>query len=129
MFHDITIDVFTTHLVSYTKADDNKIVRYKQASETVELISKSDADIVIFGGDINANPIDDIRQPYGMLRCKKKRKCLQILTIFFRSVLNDALTEKYPEASSHPIFATFGNSENTYTRNFKPERIDYLMYR
>lgn len=46
-----------------------------------------------------------------------------------RTVLNDALVTRYPGASFHPIFATFGNSENTYTRHYKPERIDYLMYR
>ena len=27
-----------------------------------------DADIQIFGGDINATPIDNLHQPYGMLR-------------------------------------------------------------
>ena len=32
---DKTIDVFTTHLVSYTKATDNKLTRYLQAMETV----------------------------------------------------------------------------------------------
>ncbi|XP_023336100.1 putative neutral sphingomyelinase [Eurytemora carolleeae] len=113
LYLDKTIDVFTTHLVSYTKADDNKLVRYMQATETVNLISKSDADITLFGGDINATPIDNMHQPYGMLR----------------TVLKDAMVDKYPGSSFHPLFATFGNSENTYTRHYKPERIDYLMYR
>jgi len=113
LYKDKTIDVFTTHLVSYTKADDNKLVRYQQAQETVSIISNSDADIQIFGGDINATPIDNLHQPYGMLS----------------SIMKDALLEKYSGASFHPIFATFGNSENTYTRHYKPERIDYLMYR
>ena len=27
-----------------------------------------DADITLFGGDINATPIDNMHQPYGMLR-------------------------------------------------------------
>jgi len=113
LYDDITIDVFTTHLVSYTKADDNKLVRYMQAMETVRLIAQSDADITIFGGDLNATPIDNMHQPYGMLR----------------TILKDALVDRYPGASFHPLFATFGNSENTYTRHYKPERIDYLMYR
>ena len=29
---------------------------------------QSDADITIFGGDINATPIESAHQPYGMLR-------------------------------------------------------------
>jgi hypothetical protein len=39
------------------------------------------------------------------------------------------LIEKHPSASFHPVFATFGNAENTYTHKSVPERIDYLMYR
>ncbi len=44
-------------------------------------------------------------------------------------MLRDSLVEKYPGASFHPVFATFGNQENTYTRHHRPERIDYLMFR
>ncbi len=44
-------------------------------------------------------------------------------------MLRDSLVEKYPGASFHPVFATFGNQENTYTRQHRPERIDYLMFR
>ncbi len=43
--------------------------------------------------------------------------------------MRDSLVEKYPGASFHPVFATFGNQENTYTRHHRPERIDYLMFR
>ena len=46
-----------------------------------------------------------------------------------RSIMKDSLTERYPSASFHPAFATFGNDDNTYTRNSLPERIDYLMFR
>ena len=35
-----------------------------------------DADITIFGGDLNATPIDNMHQPYGMLRyCISKKSC------------------------------------------------------
>ena len=34
-----TVDVFTTHLVSYTKATDNKLTRYLQAMETVQSVT------------------------------------------------------------------------------------------
>lgn len=114
LWYEKTIDVFTTHLVSYgSKATENKITRYLQAMETVSLISQSDADIAIFGGDLNAAPIESENHPYGMMR----------------SIMKDSLTERYPSASFHPAFATFGNDDNTYTRNSLPERIDYLMFR
>ena len=35
---------------------------------------------------------------------------------------------RYPDASWHPWFATFGNHHNTYSASDAPERIDYLMY-
>lgn len=113
LWGDKTVDVFTTHLVSYTKAEDNRLTRYLQAMETISLIARSDADIAIFGGDLNAQPIESPRQPYGM--CS--------------TVMKDALVERYPGTSFHPMFATFGNFKNTYTHSSTPERIDYLMYR
>ena len=67
----------------------------------VSLIGLSDADIAIFGGDLNAAPIENQHHPYGMMR----------------SVMKDSLTEKFPSASLHPAFATFGNADNTYTHN------------
>lgn len=114
LWHEKTIDVFTTHMVSYfSKSLENKITRYLQAMETVSLIALSDADIAIFGGDLNASPIEKPQHPYGMMR----------------SIMKDSLTEKFPSASLHPAFATFGNADNTYTHNSLPERIDYLMFR
>ena len=77
------------------------------------MIGLSDADIAIFGGDLNASPILEPHHPYGMMR----------------TLMKDSLTEKFPSASLHPAFATFGNADNTYTHNSIPERIDYLMYR
>ena len=77
------------------------------------MIGLSDADIAIFGGDLNASPILEPHHPYGMMR----------------TLMKDSLTEKFPSASLHPAFATFGNADNTYTHNSIPERIDYLMFR
>ena len=42
--------------------------------------------------------------------------------------MSDSLTDKYPEASFNPAFATFGRNGNTYTGADCPERIDYLMF-
>lgn len=111
---DLKIDLFTTHLVSYTNNPnrDNNFVRYMQTLETVKYIDKTDADVKIFAGDVNALPHIGKRQPYSLLT----------------SIMTDSLVDKYPEASWHPWFATFGNQYNTYSSGSSPERIDYLMY-
>lgn len=108
------IDLFTTHLVSYTRNPnrENRRVRYKQTQETVKYIAQSNADVKIFSGDVNALPLQGPDQPYTLLT----------------SLMTDSLVDKYPNASYHPWFATFGNHHNTYTHDSLPERIDYLMY-
>jgi len=114
----LSIDLFTTHLVSYTNNPnrDNNRIRYIQTLETIRLIDKTDADVKIFAGDVNALPFPGIingkRQPYSLLT----------------SIMTDSLVDKYPDASWHPWFATFGNHHNTYSASDAPERIDYLMY-
>lgn len=66
---DLRIDLFTTHLVSYTNNPnrDNNFVRYMQTQETVKLINATDADVKIFAGDVNALPHIGKRQPYSLL--------------------------------------------------------------
>lgn len=110
----LTVDVFTTHMISYTNNPnrDNTLFRYLQAIDTVRHIRRSNADIKLFGGDINALPYMSAKQPYAILM----------------STLKDSLLDRYPRASFHPWFATFGNERNTYTRSADPERIDYLLY-
>jgi len=84
--------------------------------QTVRLIERTDADVKIFAGDVNALPfpglINGKRQPYSLLT----------------SIMTDSLVDRYPDASWHPWFATFGNHHNTYSASDAPERIDYLMY-
>ncbi|XP_040572259.1 putative neutral sphingomyelinase isoform X2 [Lepeophtheirus salmonis] len=113
LWNGFTVDVFTTHLISYTNHpnQDNAKFRYMQALETVRHIRNSDADIKLFGGDLNTLPITDSREPYGILS----------------TVLTDSLIDKFPRASFSPYYSTFGNKKNTYTRDFVPERIDYLI--
>jgi len=110
----LSIDLFTTHLVSYTNNPnrDNNLIRYRQTLETIRLIDKTDADIKIFAGDVNALPYPGKSQPYSLLT----------------SIMTDSLVDRYPDASWHPWFATFGNHHNTYSASDAPERIDYLMY-
>ena len=111
----LKVDVFTSHFVSYTRNPniDNSHFRFTQAVETRRYIEQSSADIKLFGGDMNALPLYGPKQPYGILR----------------GIMNDTLTDMYPDASYHPWFATFGNLQNSYTAEALPERIDYLLYR
>ena len=109
------VDIFATHLISYTNNPnyDNTEYRYLQAEETARAIRHSNADIKIFGGDINALPYLSERQPYRMLR----------------SVMQDSLIDRFGEdASFHPFFSTFGNPTNTYSSGAIPERIDFLLF-
>lgn len=110
----LSVDVFTTHMVSYTNNpnSDNSHYRFLQSVETARYVSQSDADIKLFGGDLNALPLKGEKQPYQILN----------------SIMSDALLDRYPDASFHPWFATFGNVRNTYTDGASPERIDYLMF-
>ena len=57
IINDIKIDLFTTHLISYTTTPeaDYKKERYQQTWEAIDEINKSDADIKIFSGDVNHN--------------------------------------------------------------------------
>jgi len=110
-----SVDIFTTHLVSYTNNPnyDNTMYRFQQAAETSKAIRDSDADVKLFGGDLNALPYLSERQPYRILR----------------TVAADSLTDVFDEDSSfHPFFSTYGNPKNTYKGTAIPERIDYLMY-
>jgi endonuclease/exonuclease/phosphatase family metal-dependent hydrolase len=111
----LTLDVFTTHLVTYLMdPDSNDSVRRLQSAETVDIIRKSNADIKIFSGDANAFP--DTKHP---------RTPYRILTSFMK----DAQTDKFPGSSRAPVFHTYGNHRNTYTRHaMLPGRIDYIMY-
>ena len=122
LFHDLTVDVFTSHFASYR--DDpktNSIVRRLQTLETATAIRHSDADVKVFGGDINALPAATFPGvPYNILT----------------SVMTDACAERFPGgggngggARMHPVFDTYGNRRNSYTGDSTHNgRIDYLMY-
>ena len=99
LFHDLTVDVFTSHFASYR--DDprtNSVVRRLQTLETAEAIALSDADAKVFGGDINALPAATFPgMPYNI----------------FTSVMVDACAERFAfgvgGARMHPVFDTYGN--------------------
>ena len=116
LWNGLVVDVFTSHFVSYSNnpETDNKLVRFLQSKETISYIQSSDADIKLFGADINDLPTkSDSRMPYYVLS----------------TYLRDSLLDRYPGTSFHPAFATYGNRHNSYTGAAYPERIDLLMFR
>ena len=82
--------------------------------EVARAIRDSDADIKLFGGDLNALPYLSDRQPYRILR----------------TVSADSLTNVFDEdASFHPFFSTYGNPENRYCTHWTAllKLLTYLM--
>ena len=113
----LTIDIFNSHLVSFTHnkfVDDvtHNGVRTNQTATLIKAIQNSNADVKIFGTDLNAVPLKGPENSYGLLGIE----------------LIDSLIERYPEASWNPLFATHGREGNTYTGEHCPVRIDYLMH-
>lgn len=114
---NLTVDVFVTH----TAADpdpshgyNNSYYREKQVRELVDsYLSKSTADIVILGGDFNAEPQDS---PYQMIK-KLMQNCVQELFYKWDEWLK-------------PRFATYGNERNTFSGGGaqKPIIYDYIFH-
>ncbi len=82
LWNGLSVDVFTTHMVSYSKNpnNDNSYYRYTQSREALAYVKLSDADVKILGGDFNSLPYKGPREPYGILS----------------TYLRDSLTDKYP---------------------------------
>ncbi len=80
LWNGFSVDVFTTHMVSYStnSNSDNSHYRYLQSREALGYVAMSDADIKIFGGDLNSLPHKGPTQPYGV----------------FTTYLKDSLTDK-----------------------------------
>lgn len=118
--HNVTIDIFVTH----TAADpdpshgyNNSYYRVRQVQELMDsYVNKSDADIVILGGDFNAEPEETEGSCYQII---KKHMTNSIQEIFYK--LNEWLDSK---------FATYGNVRNTFTGGkYKPVTYDYIFHK
>ena len=113
---DLTVDVFNTHLVSFTEDSldiDNNGVRANQVTTLLERIKASDANVKIFGADMNAYPLkDDPNSPYSRMTAK----------------MTDSFVERYPSEVDNPQFATYGRDGNTFTGSKPDEILDYLMH-
>ena len=101
-------------MVSYKRNEkENNFIRYMQTVDLVNRVEESDADVKIFGGDMNALPNIRKYEPYSLLT----------------SIMTDSLLDRYPKSSWNPIFATYNSTHNSYSSpSSLPSRIDFLMY-
>lgn len=115
----LTVDVFVTH----TAADPdpshgytNEYYRRKQVRELMDkYVTQSDADVVILGGDFNAQPVKETGEIYHMI-VEHMKNCLE--EVFYK--LNQWLNTN---------FATYGNQHNTFTGGkYNPVTYDYVFH-
>ena len=110
----VSVSVINTHLTSWhDKSEKNYTrLREKQAEDMMKLIAdhKTKSDVVIVAGDLNSTPGSPVYNK------------------FISAGLTDTLVELEGEKSSDPKYATWGHSENTWSSEDRPDRIDFIMY-
>ena len=61
VLHDVTVDVFVTHTIADPDPKHNYTNEYYRVLQVKELmekyIKKSDADVILLGGDFNEGPV------------------------------------------------------------------------
>ena len=115
---DITVAAFVTHTVAefcvppFGCLSFNKSVRKAQLRQMMKIVDKSNADLIIVGGDLNAEPQDGA------------------INIIKRHQMKDSKEDVVNEAEwRSPKYATYGNAKNPYSGTKKPEILDYVFYR
>lgn len=110
----VTVSVINTHLTSWHDKLEKKhsSLREKQADDVIKLIAdhKTKSDVVIVAGDLNSTPGSPVYNK------------------FISAGLTDTLVELEGEKSSDHKYATWGHSENTWSSQDRPARIDFIMY-
>lgn len=122
---DLSIDLFTTHLIAEPEPQfsySNKIFREKQSRQLMdEWVLRSNADIVILGGDFNTAPETDESSIYQRIRRDMK----------------NAGEEMYSNKSQwlKEEFSTYANPSNTFksgnwlNSGEKSSIVDYIFWR
>jgi endonuclease/exonuclease/phosphatase family metal-dependent hydrolase len=116
---NLTVDVFVTHTIadSGTTMYNNTWVRINQVEELMNTyIDKSNADVVILGGDFNSGPTNHPGEPFQIIKSKGMINSVQ--EIFYK--LDEWL---------HPRFATYANTRNTFSNMYNPIIYDYIFHR
>ena len=122
---NLTMDIFTTHLIADPEAQssyNNSIFREKQSSQLInEWVLRSNADIVLLGGDLNTTPETEESSIYKMIRRKMKNAGEEMHSKMGRWLKED--------------FSTYANPSNTFKSGnwlksgTKPSIIDYIFWR
>jgi hypothetical protein len=115
-----SIDVFTTHTIADPDAChgyNNSFYRKKQIHQLMDVwLPKSNADLVVLGGDFKATPEKSINSVYEMVRSKMKNSVEEMY-----SKMNHWLYDE---------FTTYGNPSNTFDGGkYKPSMFDYVFWR
>ena len=97
---NLHIDIFATHTRAY-----NDDFQRRQIKQLKEEISRSVADVVILGGDLNFNPDEDSYK------------------IIANYLTNSA------DGGSWPVPDTYGNPKNYFSKGATPQILDYIFYR
>jgi len=116
---NLNVDLFVTHTIadSGTTMYNNTWVRINQVEELMaSYIDKSDADVVILGGDFNSAPTNNPGEPFQIMKSKGLVNSVQ--EIFYE--LDEWL---------HPRFATYANTRNTFSNMYTPVIYDYIFHR
>ena len=122
---NLTMDIFTTHLIADPQAQfsyNNTIFREKQSSQLMnEWVLRSNADVVLLGGDFNTTPDTEESSIYQMIRRKMKNAAEEMHSKMSRWLKED--------------FSTYANPSNTFkigkwlTSGTTSSIIDYIFWR
>ena len=109
---EISVAVFVTHTVAKYWISQNNGVRERQMNQMMKHIDKSDADLIILGGDLNAEPWEKAVQIVKQHQMKSSKEY----------VLDETEWR-------NPKYATYGNPKNPHSSSAKPQFLDYVFYR
>jgi len=108
-----TVDAFVTHTAA---SDYNHWYRQRQVKELVKVVSRSDADFIILGGDFNADP---------------KANANETTLADINRIMKNSIEEYFHRIENWltPQKATYANPDNTYSSQFSPVMYDFIFHR
>ena len=109
---EISVTAFVAHTVAVWPGAKYISTRRQQCSQMMKSVERSDTDLVIVGGDFNAEPWESAIKVLKQHQMKNSKE--------------DVLDETEWE---NPRYATYGNAKNPYSGDKKPQFLDYVFHR